>query len=270
MRRRKLVSVILALTLLGGVLCGCAGESAAVQQSSLPELRIGSDNYPPFNYTDENGAPAGIDVDLATEACRRMGYQAKFVGIDWEDKKTLVERGEIDCIWGCFSMDGRAGDYLWAGPYMRSRQVVAVSTHSKITKLSELEGKSIAVQSTTKPEEIFLSGGEGVPKVKEVVSLEDRELIYSLLGKGDVDAISAHETAIRQYMQDYGVEYRILKESILETGLGVAFAKNDTRGIAEQLSAVFEEMRADGTAAQIIGQYLADPEQYLEVEDLVG
>ena len=106
--------------------------------------------------------------------------------------------------------------------------------------------------------------------MKEVVSLEDRELIYSLLGKGDVDAISAHETAIRQYMQDYGVEYRILKESILETGLGVAFAKNDTRGIAEQLSAVFEEMRADGTAAQIIGQYLADPEQYLEVEDLVG
>ena len=40
--------------------------------------------------------------------------------------KTL-ENKEIDCLWGCFSMDGRENDYKWAGPYMVSRQVVAVN-----------------------------------------------------------------------------------------------------------------------------------------------
>ena len=50
-----------------------------------------------------------------------------------------------------------------------------------------------------------------------------------------MDAIAAHETAIRQYMKDYDADYRILDESILTTGIGVAFAKNDTRGLSEQL-----------------------------------
>ena len=102
--------------------------------------------------------------------------------------------------------------------------------------------------------------------MREVYSLEDRELLYTSLGKGYVDAIAAHETAIRQYMKDYDADYRILDESILTTGIGVAFAKNDTRGLSEQLYRVFEEMRADGTTRTIIGRYLSDPDKYLEVD----
>ena len=56
---------------------------------------VGSDNYPPYNYEDADGKLTGIDVDLATEAFRRMGYQAVFRTIDWEAKKELVESGEI-------------------------------------------------------------------------------------------------------------------------------------------------------------------------------
>ena len=46
--------------------------------------------------------------------------------------------GEIDCIMGCFSMEGRLDDYRWAGPYIASRQVVAVNESSDIYKLSDL------------------------------------------------------------------------------------------------------------------------------------
>ena len=53
-------------------------------------------------------------------------------------------------------MDGRENDYKWAGPYMVSRQVVAVNENSNIKKLSDLSGKVIAVQASTKPEDIFL------------------------------------------------------------------------------------------------------------------
>ena len=191
------------------------------------------------------------------------------VGIDWEEKKELVENGDIDCIWGCFSIDGREEEYNWTGPYMISRQVVAVNQSSDIYRLSDLEDKVIAVQSTTKPESIFLERKDDrIPAVRELYSLEDRELIYTSLGKGYVDAIAAHETAIRQYMKDYNAEYRILDESILTTGIGVAFARSDKRGLNEQLSAVFAEMRADGTAAEILSKYLSDPEKYLEVDSL--
>ena len=51
----------------------------------------------------------------------------------------------------------RLDDYRWAGPYIASRQVVAVNENSDIYKLSDLEGKNLAVQSTTKLEGIFLN-----------------------------------------------------------------------------------------------------------------
>ena len=52
---------------------------------------VGSDNYPPFNYIDENGKPTGIDVDIATEAFKRLGYRVEFVNIEWEDKKNFLK-----------------------------------------------------------------------------------------------------------------------------------------------------------------------------------
>ena len=92
---------------------------------------------------------------LLPRLLKRLGYRVEFVNIEWEDKKNLVENGDIDCIWGCFSIKGRENDYKWTKPYMVSRQVVAVNKSSNIYSLSDLEGKIIAVQSTTKPEEIF-------------------------------------------------------------------------------------------------------------------
>lgn len=264
---RQLGLLLAAAGICAALLCGCGQkeEPQAESTAELPMVIVGSDSYPPFNYVDADGAPAGIDVDLANEAFRRMGYQAKFVTIDWEDKKTLVEDGSIDCIWGSFSMDGRADEYNWAGPYMASYQVVAVRTDSDIYTLQDLAGKTLAVQSTTKPEELFLQHTDPrLPQLRALYSLQDRDLIYTTLIKGYADALAAHETAIRQFMADYSVQYRILEEPLQVVGLGVAFAKADDRGIAEELTRTFEQMRADGTMHAILADYLDDPDRYLQ------
>ena len=258
---------LLAASAAVGSLTSCGGTDA--KESGLPQIIVGSDTYPPYIYLNNDGVPAGIDVEIATEAFRRMGYAARFESIDWEQKTNLVESGTIDCIWGCFSMDGREQLYRWAGPYMTSRQVVAVNADSGIETLADLAGKTMMVQSTTKPEEIFLAGTDPrIPQLGEVLSTEDRSVQYAMLNCGYVDAVAAHETAILQYMQDCNANFRILEEPLLVTGIGVAFALNDTRGLDEQLTKTFAAMRADGTMKQIVGKYLPDPEKYLEVDAL--
>ena len=272
MRKKKAAAFFSALActtlacaalLIGG--CGRANAAKRAKEDDRPVIVVGSDNYPPFNYEDANGLPTGIDVDLATEAFGRLGYRAAFLVIDWENKKELVECGAIDCIWGSFSIDGREAQYRWTEPYMLSRQVVAVRRDSDIYALSDLAGKRVAVQSTTKPEELFLSHADPrLPALREVFSLQNRELIYPFLSKGYADAIAAHETAILQYMSDYRLEYRILDEPLLTVGLGVAFALDDARGLEQALSDIFEQMRADGTMEEIIGRYLDEPLRYME------
>ena len=259
-------TLLAASAALGG-LTACGGTDA--KNSGLPQILIGSDTYPPYIYLNNDGTPAGIDVEIATEAFRRMGYAARFEVIDWEQKTALVESGAIDCIWGCFSMQGRETLYRWAGPYMVSRQVVAVNADSSIQSLSDLAGKTVMVQSTSKPEGIFLSGSDPrIPQTVEVFSIEDRSVQYAMLACGYVDAIAAHETAILQYMKDNNAAFRILEEPLLVTGLGVAFAKNDSRGLDHQLNDTFAQMREDGTLERIVGKYLDHASQYLEVDTI--
>ena len=144
-----------------------------------------------------------------------------------------------------------------------------VTHHSQEVKdqFEDLEGKTIAVQTTTRPEKIFLSKtDERIQAIRSLIALQKRELIYPFLSKGYADALAAHETAICQYMKDYNIEFRILDEPLETVGLGVAFDKNDDRGIERQLIEVLNQMRNDGTEKKIISRYIPDADKYLEVD----
>ena len=137
--------------------------------------------------------------------------------------------------------------------------------------VKDLGGKTIAVQTTTKPEELLLNHMvPEIPPLGDVLSVEDRSMQYAALACGYVDALAAHEAAIRQYMKDYNVHFRILPEPLLTTGLGVAFSLGDSRGLEQELDKTLKEMREDGTMEEIIGHYLENPESYLEVDGLEG
>ena len=221
MRHKGIMGIILGICLTGLLLAGCGMPQGTPQKDERPVIKLGNDRYPPFNYFDEDGVPTGIDVDLATEAFGRMGYRVEVHNIDWEKKKDLLKSGELDCIMGCFSMEGRLDDYRWAGSYMVSRQVVAVNPESDIYHLQDLAGKTLAVQSTTKPEGIFLRRND--PRIPK---------------------------------------------PLMTVGIGVAFDKEDRRSLCQELDKTFREMRRDGTSERIIGKYLENPKQYLEVEKL--
>lgn len=283
-RRSVAITLLLALAIVGvfGVaIAGYSGSSnggsasseksaaSHAKNASLKTLNVGSDLYPPFVYSDEYGNIVGLDVEILTEALARIGYKPKYQLIDWEKKKELLANGELDCVMGSFSMTGRENEYRWAGPYLASRQVVAVDPESDIYTLADLKDKVVAVQSTTKPEGILLnSTNENVPQIKELYSFSDRSYLNPALVEGLVDAIAAHESSLLTYEKDYGVTYRILDEPLLEVGLGTAFDINDTRGIDVKLTHAYQEMLADGTMERLVSKFFDDPSPFLNVEGL--
>ena len=267
---KRLIAAACAVCLTVAALCafGGGGVNAAsatrAAQSSLPVINVGCDDYPPFNYTDVNGNITGIDVELAKEAFGRMGYQPEFHLINWDEKKQLLANGTIDCVWGSFSMNGREDEYKWAGPYMQSYQVVAVNVDSDIYTFADLEGKTIAVQSTTKPEDILRAGDSRIPPLRKVLSVQKHDLIFILLSKGYVDALAAHDTSVEQFMSESGLKFRVLDEPLQTVGLGVAFDKDDTRGLDTRLNEIIKDMRADGTVRKVLAKYMSNPDRYLE------
>ena len=258
LRKRAFAYIVIMLILM---LCGCEAEEKT-DSLRLPVLKIGCDIYEPFNYTDDDGNYAGIDVELAEEACRRIGYTPEFVTIDWTKKNELLENGDIDCLWGCFSMEGREDDYTWAGPYMYSRQVVVVRRDEDIFSLADLGGKRISVQSSGKPEEILLKNeNAAVPEVGEVYCFPDMMQVFASLKKGYADAAAAHESAVKNYIKGNEQDYRILDDALLVTPVGVAFSKNYNKEAAQKIDAALRQMRDDGFIYKTVEKFGLDADR---------
>ena len=91
-RGLRLAACLLALATCAVLLCSCLHPGKADSYTAaMPVIVVGSDNYPPFNYMGTDGAPTGIDVELATEAFGRLGYRVKFVKIrgHWQTRQKI-------------------------------------------------------------------------------------------------------------------------------------------------------------------------------------
>ena len=250
----------LALAILCLCFSGCAGNKTQTEEPKNGTLTIGSDIYSPYFYLDDNDGFAGIDVEIATEACRRLDMKPEFKQIVWQNKDSFLVDGSVDCLWGSFSMNGREEEYAWAGPYMHSRQVVAVNASSDIYTLGDLSGKCVAVQNASKPEALFLTDSVPGVSVKKVYSFASMPTVFAALKKGYVDACAGHETTCRDYMKNINGDYRILDDVLLKADLGVAFYKENGTENAARLTAVLEEMKKDGTIRKILEKYDLDIE----------
>lgn len=243
-----MVSLIMTGAVIAG---GCSRHST----EKLPQLVIGSDEYRPYNYTDEDGEPAGIDVELAREACTRMGYEPVFRHIEWNLRDEYLAEGEVDCLWSCYPMNEEE-EYEWVGPYMYSRQVVAVRKDSPIYTLSDLEGKSVAVRVGSQAEDLFLKKTKNnTLQVKNVYSLNDVDEIVTALRNDYVDACAGYGATVTVLLNNAEVPYRLLEEDLSRAALGIAFPKNSDPGLRTQLEKTLEEMRQDGTMGHILEGY---------------
>ncbi len=267
MKNTKFIFSLVIVTCLY-ILCNCNQNSSNENiTNNKKTIYIGSDIYSPFVIEDADGYYTGIDVLLASEAFSRMGYKAVFKKIEWKYKNDYLKNKEVDCLWGSFTMTGRENDYLWAGPYMNSRQIVAVSTNSVIESLSDLYNKRIGVQITTKPDEIFSSNNDSrIPTIKRLYCFSRMEYVFAALRKDYVDAIAGHETAFLDFIYNSSSQrdYKILNETLLDCKTGVAFSKDYDKALVETLTNTLIQMKSDGFIASILSKYNIDVKNALD------
>lgn len=139
---------------------------------------------------------------------------------------------------------------------MYSRHMVAVLSDSDINYLKDLEGCSVAVMSSTRPESVFLQReGDNIPNIKNLYCMRNMDLVFSSLSLEYVDAIAGHETVLRQGMQKNEDKYRLLDEDLLSAKVGIAFQKGQNEDVLEKLNNTLLNMINDGTLKQTLEKY---------------
>ena len=227
---------------------------------SLPEetLRIGVDvRFPPYSFYGDNRRIIGLDPALAREACRRIGAKPYFIPVAWDQKDEYLDSGRIDCLWSCFSMNGRETRYQWI-PYLYSRHVVVVPQTSVIQRVADLAGCAVAVQAGTLTEEFFLNHPKA-PSVEDLVVLPSTGEAFLSLRNAYAQAAAGHEAVLTHLMQEVPGSYRLLEEPLLEAKIGVAFALNCRRPqLFARLKRELARMAEEGETSRLAAGYDLD------------
>ena len=261
-RRKRTGAFVSVMALAIGLMCGCGSQNNGVKDTGLEPIVVGIDKFEPYTYLDVNGDYTGVDIEIAEQVFHRLGYEPEFQFITWSEKNANLADGTIDCIWSCYSMNDREDDYQWAGPYLYSRQVIAVGSDSSIYDFEDLSDKNVGVQVTTRAANLFLHTIESpLPEVKQVNCFATKEDMFAALRNGYVDAIAGHEALLNQFITNGKGEYRLLEESPHVSRVGVAFEKGTHVELTQEMDELIREMSQDGTIGSIAEKYGLDAEK---------
>jgi two-component system sensor histidine kinase EvgS len=122
---------------------------AALELPGQRRIIVGGDHrYPPFEYLDEKGKPAGFNVELTQMIATEMGFDVEIRLGPWADVLHDLDRGEIDAIQGIFYSVERDRKFDFTQPHSVNHYVAVVRRGEDVApvSLSDLKGKSIVVQ----------------------------------------------------------------------------------------------------------------------------
>ena len=87
-------------------------------------------------------------------------------------------------------------------------------------------------------------------ELKEVVEYEENVSALQDLGIGRTDAVVVDKVVADWYIKDENADYKVLDETLAPELYGVAVKKGNTE-LLNKIQTAFDEIVADGTAAQI-------------------
>lgn len=210
--------------------CGQKSDWATIEEQGY--FTCGITVYKPMNYFDDEGNLIGFDTEFAQAVAKELGWEARFLVINWPDKYEDLNSGVIDLIWNGFTYGmERNGisrtDYVnFTYPYLENQQCLI----SKTDKLDELKsadafkGKIGVAESGSSGHEIAInlvgiqdniltvaSQREALLKLISAPNIDfaiiDYQMAKSTIGTGEYEKLSIN-TAVQPATEYYSIGCR--------------------------------------------------------------
>jgi cystine transport system substrate-binding protein len=228
-----------------------ANSLAAIQEAGV--LTVGTEGtYKPFTYhEDGTGELTGYDVEIITAVADKLGVDVKFEETQWDAIFAGLEAGRFDVIANQVSInDERTAKYDFSEPYTVSPGVIVVKDdNTDISSFADLAGKTTAQSLTSNWYELAQKNGANVEAV------EGWAQAVALLEQGRVDATVNDNLTFLDYEKQKGdTGLKIAAETDDPSLNAFVFAKGNTE-LQEAVDKALDELRADGTLAEISDKY---------------
>jgi PAS domain S-box-containing protein len=238
-------------------------HTRSVSGLELPTDRpivVGGDHdYPPFEYLDDAGRPAGYNVALTRAIAREMGLDIEFRLGPWADIIHELEEGRIDVIQGMFYLPERDRVFDFSQPHMVNHYVSIVrkGEGDPPSELKDLEGKRIVVEKRDAAHDFLAKEGLG----GQLSLVETQEDVLRELAEGNHDCGFAVRISALYMIEEKGWKNLVLgKQAFLPLEYCYA-APNNQKAILAQFSEGLEVLEKSGEYRRIYDEWLGGYDQ---------
>lgn len=251
---KKTAALLLALVMLLA-LCACGGSSAKSDYKTVNSGKLTistSPDFPPFEYTDDSGNVIGIEPEIMTLICEKIGLELQIDAMDFDSALMAAQQGKSDAVVsGVTVREDRKALFDFTDSYTTITQAIVSKEGSGIT-MDNLGDYMIGVQSGTTGQE-FVEDDFGTD---HVVAYDTYSIVFQALLNGQIDCIVMDDAVAKAYLaENPGLEMTTTTYEPEEYAFG--FSKGNTE-LVDAVNAALGELMNDGTVQGIIDKYMTE------------
>lgn len=230
--------------------------AAKLQDIDVAPIKIGGDNnYPPYEFVDDNDNFRGFNVDIIRAIAIELGLEIELVPNSWENTMELLKSGEIDAIQGMTMTPEREKIYDFTDEIvMNSQNIFVLKNSSIINDINDLSGKKVSIQSKDVSKEIT----RRIPDVTVIPKTNQLESLESLLS-GEVDAYIGNRLTGIYYVQTFDLteSVKIVGEPLYPTRYCIAVDNGNTE-LLNLLNSGLKAIKSNGTYEKIYKKWFGE------------
>ncbi|MGE0425394.1 MAG: transporter substrate-binding domain-containing protein [Reyranellaceae bacterium] len=217
--------------------------------------------YPPFNMLDAQGRPAGFEVDLAAELCKRAKVDCRIVTAAWDDILPGLLDKRYDAIMASMIMTSeRRRQISFSKRYMLVPGAFVSARSAAVPDGAPalLRGKTVGVQRGTVYADYLDRAFRKAVRMKQFPTADAAR---KELAAGKLDAVLGDKVALWQWLKTpdgaccdfFGQD--IKDRRTMGDGVGIGFRKDDAK-LRDLFNKALAEVVADGTLKRIAEKYV--------------
>ncbi len=245
---------VLLVALLAAV-TGCGGKK---DHQLVVGVELAS---PPFDMTDEQNQPTGIDVELAQALAKSLGKELVIRNTAFDGLIPALQTGKIDLIISSMTITAKRSETIdFSDPYVHMGICLLVNAGSNIQKPDDLNApnRKVVVKNGTTG---FFYAQDHLPQAQLLQVSESGACVLEVV-QGKADAFIYDQFSVFQYQRQNPRTTRAVLEPLRREDWGIGIRKGND-GLKRQVNAFLADFRAQHGLETVAAKYLgADRETF--------
>jgi ABC-type amino acid transport substrate-binding protein len=215
--------------------------------------------YPPFNYLDRKGLPAGFEMDIAQEACQRMNAECEFVTAKWDELVPGLLDKKFDIVMASLEVNTERRRRLGLSRryYLSPGAFAAAKGQPFDGPPTLLRNKKIGVQKDSTHADWLDKSFRRSAQIKRYPNVAEA---LNALAKDEIDAVFGDKVELWLWSKKpEGNCCEVMGQDIKDTqtlGVGVsAGLRREDIKLREAFNKALAEMISDGTYKKLNDKY---------------